>query len=56
VVAGVPARIIKKRFPEELVQRLQNSKWWNLEVDVLKAYSYLMNEPEKFLDALEANR
>ena len=28
VVAGVPARVIKYRFPEETIQRLQELSWW----------------------------
>ncbi len=30
IVAGVPARVIKYRFNEELIQKILNSKWWDL--------------------------
>ncbi|MDP4089936.1 MAG: chloramphenicol acetyltransferase [Bacillota bacterium] len=29
VVAGVPARFIKRRFPEETARKLQSIKWWD---------------------------
>lgn len=53
VAAGNPARILRPRFPAELAERLLASRWWNLEPDVLKKYSGLVDEPEKFLTVLE---
>ncbi len=29
VVAGVPARVIRMRFPDEVVRRLEEVAWWN---------------------------
>jgi chloramphenicol O-acetyltransferase type B len=29
VVGGVPAKMIKKRFPDEIIERLQQLEWWN---------------------------
>ncbi|WP_082167712.1 CatB-related O-acetyltransferase [Methylobacterium aquaticum] len=29
VVAGIPARVIKKRFDEDKIHLLQNLQWWN---------------------------
>lgn len=29
VVAGVPARVIRYRFPEDIVEEIVNIKWWN---------------------------
>ena len=29
VVGGVPAKMIKKRFPDETIQMLEQMKWWN---------------------------
>ena len=54
VVAGNPARFIKSRYAPELAERLERSRWWELEPAVLKRYAHLMNNPEKFLEALEA--
>lgn len=29
IVGGVPAKELKKRFPEETIGKLMNSQWWN---------------------------
>ncbi|HEX2925264.1 MAG TPA: DapH/DapD/GlmU-related protein, partial [Ruminiclostridium sp.] len=29
IVAGVPAKFIKRRFPEETARKLQSIKWWD---------------------------
>jgi acetyltransferase-like isoleucine patch superfamily enzyme len=42
VVGGVPARILKMRFPEDTVGRLLNVEWWNWpEVEILDAVPLL---------------
>lgn len=35
IVGGAPAKIIKYRFPEEMIERLLEIKWWNLTDDEL---------------------
>lgn len=52
VVGGVPAKVIKYRFPEQTVERLLRSRWWE--------YAYTdfdgietNDEPERFLDKLD---
>lgn len=36
VVGGVPARPIKKRFPDEVISSLLEIKWWNWEEERIK--------------------
>lgn len=36
VVGGVPARVIKYRFSEEIIQKLTDLKWWDLPEEVLR--------------------
>ena len=36
IVGGVPARIIRYRFPEDIIKRLLEIKWWDLPAEVLK--------------------
>lgn len=36
IVAGCPAKPIKKRFDDEFIDRLQKCQWWNLPADILK--------------------
>lgn len=32
IVAGTPARVIRKRFPEEIIKQLQELKWWEYNI------------------------
>lgn len=36
IVAGVPARIIRFRFCDEIIEKLLSLQWWNLDEDLLK--------------------
>jgi len=36
VVAGVPAKLIKMRFSDDLIERIEQSAWWDWSYDVLK--------------------
>lgn len=56
IVAGVPAKIIRYRFSEGLIERLVKSEWWNCDDDTLKKCSHLADEPERFLAELEQHR
>ncbi|MGQ9445250.1 CatB-related O-acetyltransferase [[Pasteurella] aerogenes] len=37
IVAGVPAKIIKYRFSEDMITRLLELKWWNFSDEILKS-------------------
>lgn len=37
IVGGVPAKIISKRFSHEIIEVLLKLKWWNWELDKIKA-------------------
>lgn len=51
VVAGVPARIVRYRFGEDLIERFLRLRWWDLDLSSLKDVPV---EPEAFLEAMEA--
>lgn len=55
IVAGNPARIVRKRFDDSTVERLQNIQWWNWDANLIEAFLPLMlaNNVSKFLDAAE---
>lgn len=36
IVGGVPARIIRYRFSEEIINNLEETKWWNLDDSELR--------------------
>lgn len=50
IVGGNPAKIIKKRFNDELINQLENSKWWDAPEEVLKELVQYMNSPDVFLE------
>lgn len=52
-MGGVPARCIKRRFPEDIARRLEETEWWNLSEDKLKAYKDYFAKPEELIRALE---
>ena len=37
VVGGNPAKLIKKRFPEETIERLLKLKWWDWDIEKITA-------------------
>jgi virginiamycin A acetyltransferase len=55
VVAGVPARVVRLRFDESLVERLLTVGWWNWPITVLRENLALFQEPlnAEVMDALE---
>lgn len=53
VVGGVPAKIIKYRFSEDVVNFLQEIKWWNLPDNVLKKNLKYFQTEEVDLQFLE---
>lgn len=53
VVAGNPAREIRRRFDEPTVTRLLDSRWWELPGETLERLAGLFNDPEAFLKEIE---
>ena len=36
IVVGVPGKVIKKRFKDSFIERLEKMQWWNLPINVIK--------------------
>tara|TARA_Y100001951_G_scaffold103761_1_gene113389 strand:+ start:421 stop:804 length:384 start_codon:yes stop_codon:yes gene_type:complete len=53
IVGGNPARVLRWRFSEEIIDRLLASKWWDLSDEELRESAVLFDDPEKFLSARE---
>lgn len=51
VVGGVPAKIIKYRFSDKIVQKLLQLKWWDLPSDVVKKIPY--KDIQKAIDFIQ---
>lgn len=41
IMAGVPAKIIKYRFPQEMIDRLERIQWYQWPREVLQKYKNL---------------
>ena len=55
IVAGNPAKPIRKRFDDETVQKLLEIKWWDMPDAELKKIGNLFDNPEKLIKHLEEN-
>lgn len=53
VVGGVPARILKYRFTEEMIARLQVIKWWDLPDEEITRVRDLFHIPDPTLEDLD---
>lgn len=53
IVGGVPARLIRMRFRETIVERLLASEWWTLDIRSLK---HFFDDPATFVEELEKTR
>ncbi len=58
IVAGNPAKVVKKRFSDDIIERLLDIKWWDWEDKRIEnALSLLLNtDIEKFVSAVEQHR
>ena len=41
IVVGVPGRVIKKRFDDNTIERLEKIKWWDWPIETIKNNLYL---------------
>lgn len=53
IVGGVPAKHIKYRFEDEIVKTINDSEWWNWNVEHLKEKFKLFHNPSDFIDDLK---
>ncbi|MBR0751350.1 chloramphenicol acetyltransferase [Bradyrhizobium jicamae] len=56
IVGGNPARVIKRRFPEDIAARLTNLAWWDWDHEILRRAlpDFRRLSVEDFLDKYEA--
>ena len=50
IVAGVPAKEIRKRFPTETIEVLMLIKWWNKPIEWIESQAEDFSEIEHFID------
>lgn len=49
IVGGCPARFIRKRFDEQIVSKLLDTRWWEFSDDLLYKYAEYIKNPEMFI-------
>lgn len=49
IVAGIPAKVVRRRFNDEDCCKLQNIKWWEWDDEKLKKNSCLFSDIDSFL-------
>ena len=52
IVAGVPAKIIRYRFDEDTIDKLLETKWWNLNDTELSIVAKYVTSPKIFISEL----
>ena len=56
IVAGVPAKEIRKRFDKETIERLLELNWWDWPADKIKKYAEFFRDPAKLFIALDSDK
>ena len=56
IVGGVPARVIRRRFTDEVCDRLLATRWWERPLADLERLAPLFEDPAKLLAELEHAR
>lgn len=46
IIGGVPARLIRKRFDDRVIEKLENMQWWNAELESLSKVALKFTERE----------
>lgn len=53
IVGGVPAKVIRYRFPEDVIAQLEELKWWNLPDEELKEHIAVFQKENMSVEDLE---
>jgi len=53
VVAGCPAKEIRKRFDDKIIDKLLKIRWWNFNDKELYNYAKYFTDPKRFITELE---
>lgn len=55
IVVGSPARVVRYRFSDEIIDKLLQIKWWDLSETKIHELSTHIRSPEKFIKFIDAN-
>ena len=56
IVGGVPAKVIKYRFDDSVIDALLSIRWWELADEELEGYAPYINNPESFIKHFERSK
>lgn len=56
IVAGVPAKVIRKRFDDQTIEKLLNLKWWNWPDEKVAQYAQYFDDPVKLFAAIKGEK
>jgi acetyltransferase-like isoleucine patch superfamily enzyme len=46
IAAGNPARIVRMRFPDDVIRKLLRLRWWDWDIDRVRRYIPLLMQPD----------
>ena len=52
IVGGIPAKVLRFRFPQDQINRLEALAWWNKPESWLKDNALLFSNPSRFFEEL----
>lgn len=52
IVGGVPAKIIRYRFPEDVIAKLEELKWWDMPEEDLKGHIHIFQKENMTVEDL----
>jgi acetyltransferase-like isoleucine patch superfamily enzyme len=53
IVGGVPAKVIRYRFNDTIIEELSKSEWWNMSDDEIFVYAENFNDPLSFIEKIK---
>ncbi|MCL1632165.1 acetyltransferase [Sporolactobacillus sp. CPB3-1] len=56
IVAGVPARPLRKRFSETLIHQFLESRWWDWDRQMIEQHYEELCDPEAFIKLIQEGR
>lgn len=49
IVAGCPAKVVRKRFDDDIIESLQEIRWWEFGCERLREYAQYFTNPTDFI-------
>jgi len=56
IVGGIPAKILKNRFPLEIAHAIEETAWWDFEEVQLKSNANLFPDPSVFINKINSKK